>query len=67
MACRSCGSENQTEFGAEINSRFAGPKVPDKLDVLVFPKFLSLRLRHYESHSQKPSCVYEGTALRGSI
>jgi hypothetical protein len=40
MACRSCGSENQTEFGAEINIHFPGRKGLDKPAVLVFPKLV---------------------------
>jgi hypothetical protein len=37
VACRSCGSEDQTEFGAEINIHFPGRKGLDKLAVLAFP------------------------------
>jgi hypothetical protein len=40
MACRSCESENQTEFGAEINIHFPGRKGLDKPAVLVFPKLV---------------------------
>lgn len=40
MACRSCGSENQKEFGAEINIHFPGRKFLDKPAVLVFPKLV---------------------------
>jgi len=40
MACRSCGSENQTEFGTEINIHFPGRKGLDKPAVLVFPKLV---------------------------
>jgi hypothetical protein len=40
MACRSCGSETQTEFGAEINIHFPGRKGLDKPAVLVFPKLV---------------------------
>ena len=40
MACRSCGSANQTEFGAEINIHFSGWKNLDKPAVLVFPKLV---------------------------
>jgi hypothetical protein len=40
MACRSCGSVNQTEFGAEINIHFPGRKGLDKPAVLVFPKLV---------------------------
>ena len=40
MACRSCGSVNQTEFGAEINIHFSGRKGLDKPAVLVFPKLV---------------------------
>jgi hypothetical protein len=38
MTCRSCGSEIQTEFGAEMNIHFPGPKGLDKPVVWVFPK-----------------------------
>ncbi len=37
MACRSCGSENQTEFGAETNIHFPGRKGLDRPAVLAFP------------------------------
>ncbi len=40
MACRSCGSENQTQFVAEINIHFSGLRNLDKPGVLVFPKLL---------------------------
>jgi hypothetical protein len=40
MACRSCRSQNQTEFGAEINIHFSGRKGLDKPAVLVFPKLV---------------------------
>jgi hypothetical protein len=40
MACRSCGSENQTEFGAEINFHVPGRKGWDKPPVLVFPRLV---------------------------
>jgi hypothetical protein len=40
MACRSCGSENRTEFGAEMNIHFPGLKGLDKPIVLLYPKLL---------------------------
>jgi len=40
MACGSCGSQNQTEFGAEICIHFPGLKNLDKPAVLVFPKLV---------------------------
>lgn len=40
MACKSCGSDNQSEFGAEINIHFPGRKGLDKPAVLVFPKLV---------------------------
>jgi len=40
MACNSCGSENRTEFGAEINIHFPGWKGLDKPSVLIFPKLV---------------------------
>jgi hypothetical protein len=40
MACRSCGSDNQPEFGAEINIHFPGREALDKPAILVFPKLL---------------------------
>jgi len=40
MACRSCGSENRTEFGAEINIHFSGLENLDKPAVLVSPKLV---------------------------
>ena len=38
MTCRSCGSNNQAEYSAEINIHF--PKDGDKGAVLVFPKLV---------------------------
>jgi hypothetical protein len=40
MVCRSCGSENQTQFVAEINIHFPGLRNLDKPPVLVFPKLV---------------------------
>ncbi len=40
MACRSCGSENQTEFVSEILIHFSGLENLNKPGVLVFPKVL---------------------------
>ncbi len=40
MTCRSCGSQNQTEFGGEINIHFPGLKNLDKTAVFLFPKLL---------------------------
>lgn len=37
MACVSCGSENQTLFGAEMNIHFPGLEGLDKPGVLAFP------------------------------
>jgi hypothetical protein len=38
MACRSCQTENVTEFGAEISIHFPAGEGVDKPTVLVFPK-----------------------------
>jgi len=40
MACRSCRSEKQTEFGAEMNIHFSGRTGLDKPGVWVFPKLV---------------------------
>jgi len=40
MACRSCGSTNQTEFTAEIDIHLPGLKNLDKPTVLVFPRLV---------------------------
>lgn len=40
MACKSCGSDNQDKFGAEINIHFPGLEGLDKPIVLVFPTLL---------------------------
>jgi predicted nucleic-acid-binding Zn-ribbon protein len=37
MACRSCASEKQARFTAEINIHFPGMKNLDKPSVFVFP------------------------------
>lgn len=37
MACKSCGSDSQGEFGAEINIHIPRTKAPD---ILVFPKVI---------------------------
>ena len=38
MSCRSCSSNNQTEFGSEIIIHFSGLKNLDVPTVMVFPK-----------------------------
>lgn len=40
MACKSCGSEKQTELGAEMNIRCPGLKGLDKPIIWVFPNVL---------------------------
>ena len=40
MACKSCGSDSQQEFGAEINIHFPGRAALDKPAVLVLSKLL---------------------------
>ena len=40
MACKLCRSENQPEFGAEINIHFPGRKCLDKPAVLAFPQLV---------------------------
>jgi hypothetical protein len=48
MACRSCGSEKQTEFGAEMLIHFPGRKGLDKPCCLGIPEACGLlRLRSY--------------------
>jgi hypothetical protein len=38
MACASCGSEKQTQFGTEMMIHFPGLEVLDNPGVLTFPK-----------------------------
>lgn len=38
MSCRSCGSEKQRNFAAEIMIHFSGLRNLDKPGVLIFPK-----------------------------
>jgi hypothetical protein len=38
MSCKSCGSDKQTQLGAEVNIHFPGPKGMDKPAVWAFPK-----------------------------
>lgn len=40
MACKSCGSDNQRQFGAEVNIHLPGRGALDKPAVLIFPKLL---------------------------
>jgi len=59
MACRSCRSKKQTQFGAEINIHFSGLRNLDKPGVLVFPKVLvCLGAALLSLRFQKPSCGY---------
>jgi hypothetical protein len=41
MACRSCGSNNQKNFGAEINIHFPGWSGLDNEPLLVFPQLVA--------------------------
>ena len=43
MACKSCGSDNQREFGAEINIHFPGREALDK-PARRFPNSVSITL-----------------------
>jgi len=38
MSCKSCGSENHAQYGAEINIHYQGLENADKPAVLAFPK-----------------------------
>jgi len=38
MACKACGSANETKFGAEVNIHFPGPMNLDEPGFFVFPK-----------------------------
>ena len=38
MACKACGSANETRFGAEVNIYLPGPISLDEPGFLVFPK-----------------------------
>jgi hypothetical protein len=40
MACRSCGSKDQTEFASEVSVHLLGLQNVDKPTVLAFPKLL---------------------------
>jgi hypothetical protein len=40
MACKSCGADSETEFGAELNVHFPGRKGLDKPAVLAFPTLI---------------------------
>jgi hypothetical protein len=40
MACRSCRTENQTEFDAEVNIHFPGRKGLDKAHVLTSARLI---------------------------
>jgi hypothetical protein len=40
MTCKSCGSDNQRQFDAEINIHFPGREGLDRPAVLVFPNLL---------------------------
>jgi hypothetical protein len=40
MSCKSCGSDKQNEFEAEINIHFRGLKGLDQPAILVFPQLV---------------------------
>ena len=40
MPCKKCLSEHQTEFDAEMNVHFPGPRGREKAAVLLYPKLL---------------------------
>lgn len=60
MACGSCGAENQTEFDAEVNIHFPGPKDLDKTHVLALPQahyLLRLQLHAVQASRKSVACV----------
>jgi hypothetical protein len=38
MACKACGSANETKLGSEVNLHFPGPMSLDEPGFFVFPK-----------------------------
>jgi hypothetical protein len=69
MACRSCGSENETGLGSEINIHFPGLKGLDEPAVLAFPKLLVFGLRVYAVHASRnrvaiPCAAYCGAPFK---
>jgi hypothetical protein len=63
MTCRSCGSNHQAEYGAEINIHL--PRDQNKAAVLVFPSYLSAWIVALRSSLfPKLSCACWGNVTR---
>jgi hypothetical protein len=70
MSCRSCRSENQTEFASEICVHHPGLEKVDKPAVMLFPKLricMKCGFTEFKMHDTELRLLGESSADDGSV